>query len=138
MTVAPPPSVSVTLKVEPTSTATVVQALTHVRRQSAQTPNALATATADDHTVAQYRPPGYFEALASVMQHRAGDPPRGAAVDDAIARVMATGKPAGVFATAPRLVERWTALGASFVAIGVDIPLLAKATADLAATYRTS
>lgn len=59
-----------------------------------------------------------------------------AAVDDAIVRVVAAGKPAGVFATAPDLVERWTDLGVTFVAVGVDIPLLAKATSDLAASYR--
>ena len=59
-----------------------------------------------------------------------------AAVDDAIGRAVTTGKPVGVFATAPDLVERWTALGATFVAVGVDIPLLAKATVDLAAAYR--
>ena len=47
------------------------------------------------------------------------------------------GKPAGVFATTPELVERWTALGATFVAVGVDIPLLAKAATDLAARYRS-
>ena len=59
-----------------------------------------------------------------------------AAVDDAIERIVATGKPAGVFAAPPDLVERWTGLGATFVAIGVDIPLLAKATTDLAASFR--
>ena len=51
-------------------------------------------------------------------------------------RVVAAGKPVGVFATAPDLVERWTDLGVTFVAVGVDIPLLAKATSDLAATYK--
>ncbi len=59
-----------------------------------------------------------------------------AAVDDAIERILMAGKPAGVFATAPDLVERWSALGASFVGVGVDIPLLSKAASDLAATYR--
>ena len=46
-----------------------------------------------------------------------------AAVDDAIDRIVAAGLPAGVFATTPELVERWTARGATFVAVGVDTAL---------------
>lgn len=59
------------------------------------------------------------------------------AVDDAITRIVATGTPAGVFATTPDLVARWSALGATFVAVGVDISLLATAATDLAATFRS-
>ena len=68
---------------------------------------------------------------------RSGQPDVVAAVDDAITRIVATGLPAGVFATNPELAARWTALGATFVAVGVDIALLAKAATDLAARYRT-
>ncbi len=65
-----------------------------------------------------------------------GHPDVVAKVDDAIARIVAAGVPAGVFATTPDLVARWTALGATFVAVGVDIPLLARAAASLAASFR--
>lgn len=65
-----------------------------------------------------------------------GHPDVTAAVDDAIERIVATGRPAGVFATTPDLVERWVARGATFVAVGVDLSLLAKAATDLASRYR--
>ena len=68
---------------------------------------------------------------------RSGHPDVVAAVDDAIDRIIAAGLPAGVFATTPELVERWTARGATFVAVGVDLALLAKAATDLAARYRS-
>ena len=60
-----------------------------------------------------------------------------AAVDDAIMRIVAAGLPAGVFATNPELAARWTALGATFIAVGVDIALLAKAATDLADRCRS-
>ena len=60
-----------------------------------------------------------------------------AAVDDAIERIVATGTPAGVFAAQPDLIERWTGLGATFVAVGTDVGLLRQAATDLAAALRT-
>lgn len=59
-----------------------------------------------------------------------------AAVDDAIARIVRSGKPAGVFATTPDAAERWVTAGATFVAVGVDIALLASAAESLATSFR--
>lgn len=58
------------------------------------------------------------------------------AVDDAIVRIVANGKPAGVFATSRVHAKRWIELGATFVAVGSDTSLLARATAELAAGFR--
>ena len=68
---------------------------------------------------------------------RPGHPDVVAAVDDAITRIVDAGLPAGVFATNPELAARWTALGATFVAVGADIALLAKAATDLADRCRS-
>lgn len=58
-----------------------------------------------------------------------------ASVDDAIRRIVGTGKPAGVFATTPEAATRWIEIGATFVAVGVDVALLASATSDLARRF---
>ena len=72
------------------------------------------------------------------MGHRGrpGHPDVVAAVDDALRRIVAAGKPAGVFATTPDAVERWVGLGATVVAVGVDVSLFVAAVDGLAARYR--
>jgi 4-hydroxy-2-oxoheptanedioate aldolase len=60
-----------------------------------------------------------------------------AAVEAAIARIVATGKAAGVLAATPDLARGYLASGATFVGVGSDTVLLARATQQLAATYIT-
>ncbi|MFP5391410.1 MAG: aldolase/citrate lyase family protein [Gammaproteobacteria bacterium] len=61
-----------------------------------------------------------------------------AAIDDAIARIRAAGKPAGVLAGEERLARRWIEVGATFVAVGSDTGLLARGAEQLAAKFRTA
>jgi 4-hydroxy-2-oxoheptanedioate aldolase len=75
--------------------------------------------------------------LAASMGHR-GQPGHAevqAGVDDALRRIVAAGKPAGVFASTPESVQRWTGLGASVIALGADISLLVAALDALAARH---
>lgn len=67
---------------------------------------------------------------------QSGHPDVVAAVDDAIGRIVSAGKPAGVFAPNKEAADRWIAAGARFVAVGVDISLLAGAASGLVATFR--
>ena len=55
-----------------------------------------------------------------------------AAVGDAIARIVDSGKPAGVLATTPDLVQTYRDLGATFIGLGTDTALLGKAARQLA------
>ena len=76
--------------------------------------------------------------LSASMGHRGRPrhPEVVAAVDDALRRIVAAGKPAGVFATTPDAVESWVGLGATVVAVGVDVSLYVAAVDGLAARYR--
>lgn len=56
-----------------------------------------------------------------------------ATVVDAIARINAAGKPAGVFASTPDAVDVYRDAGAKFIALGTDTYLLANITSTLAA-----
>lgn len=58
------------------------------------------------------------------------------AVDDAIRRIRAAGKPVGILATDEALVRRYLDLGVTFVGVGLDATVLALATQELAAKYR--
>ncbi len=58
-----------------------------------------------------------------------------AATNDAIKKIVASGKVAGVLATAPEFIQSCKDSGASFIGVGADTVLLAKATQSLAATY---
>ncbi|MDE1569013.1 4-hydroxy-2-oxoheptanedioate aldolase [Aquabacter sp. P-9] len=60
---------------------------------------------------------------------RPGAPEVVAAVEGAIARIRANGKPAGVLTSDPALAQRYHAAGATFIAIGTDVGLLAGAAA---------
>lgn len=59
-----------------------------------------------------------------------------AAIDHAIGRILAAGKAPGVLTVDEALARHYIALGARFVAVGVDATLLARATRALAAAFR--
>lgn len=77
--------------------------------------------------------------LAASMGHlgNPGHPEVRAAVEDAIARITATGKAAGVFSADPALAAHYQSLGARFVLVGVDTLLLRNAAVALAAQFQT-
>ena len=58
-----------------------------------------------------------------------------AAVEDALRRIMAQGKAAGILTSDRRLAHRYLDLGASFVAVGSDVGLLSGATAELRGAF---
>jgi 4-hydroxy-2-oxoheptanedioate aldolase len=78
--------------------------------------------------------------LAAAMGHigKVGHPDVVAAIDGAIAGIIAAGKPAGILAGDERLARRWIELGASFVAVGSDTGILARGAEQLAAKYRNA
>ena len=59
-----------------------------------------------------------------------------AAVDDGIKLVTSKGKAAGVLTTDPTLAQKHLALGALFVAVGVDTSILVRAAQTLADSYK--
>ena len=76
--------------------------------------------------------------LAASMGHigQIGHPDVVAAIDDAIGRIRACGKPAGILAGDERLARHWIEAGASFVAVGSDTGILARGAEQLAAKFR--
>lgn len=58
------------------------------------------------------------------------------AVEGAIRRIVAAGKPAGVLAPDPGLAARYRDAGATFIAVGLDVGLLTRAADALAAQWR--
>ncbi len=75
--------------------------------------------------------------LAASMGHRgkAGHPEVLAAIDDAIRTIVTSGKAAGTLTSDATLARRYLDLGATFVAVGLDITLLVQATRRLAADF---
>lgn len=75
--------------------------------------------------------------LAASMGHRGnpGHPAVQAAIEAAITTIVASGKAAGTLTGDLTLARRYLALGATFVAVGIDITLLAQATRKLAAEF---
>jgi 4-hydroxy-2-oxoheptanedioate aldolase len=59
-----------------------------------------------------------------------------AAIEAALLAIRACGTPAGTLATDPALAERYLNLGCTFVAVGLDSMILAKATSDLAQRFK--
>ena len=59
-----------------------------------------------------------------------------AAIEDAIARTLARGKASGILLTEESEIRQVIALGARFVAVGVDVTVLARGAEALAALYR--
>jgi len=55
------------------------------------------------------------------------------AIADAIGRIRKSGKAAGILATEPASIETYAGLGVTFLAVGVDVTLLAGAARKLAA-----
>ncbi|HEY9068370.1 MAG TPA: 4-hydroxy-2-oxoheptanedioate aldolase, partial [Burkholderiaceae bacterium] len=66
---------------------------------------------------------------------RPGHPEVQAAIDDAIRRIAASGKAAGTLTGDVALARRYLELGARFVAVGIDVTLLAQATRKLAQEF---
>jgi 4-hydroxy-2-oxoheptanedioate aldolase len=58
-----------------------------------------------------------------------------AAIDDAIGRIRKAGKVAGILAPIEADARRWLELGATFLAVGSDVGLLARQSEALAAKY---
>jgi 4-hydroxy-2-oxoheptanedioate aldolase len=75
--------------------------------------------------------------LAASMGHigEPGHPEVRAAIEAAIARILAAGKAPGLLAVDEELARHYIGLGARFVAVGVDATMLAKATRALAARF---
>lgn len=61
-----------------------------------------------------------------------------AAIADAVRRINAAGKAAGILSPDEALARRYLELGATFVAVGLDTNLLARATTALAAKFKTT
>ena len=75
--------------------------------------------------------------LAASLGHRgeAGHPAVLAAIDDAIRRIVASGKAAGILNTDQALVRHYLGLGCTFVAVGLDVSVLATGLRSLRADY---
>ena len=61
-----------------------------------------------------------------------------AAIDAALRTIVASGKAAGTLTGDAALARHYLSLGASFVAVGIDVTLLAQATRRLAADFELS
>jgi len=75
--------------------------------------------------------------LAASLGHRgdAGHPDVLVAIDDAIRRIVASGKAAGILDTDHARVRHYLALGCTFVAVGLDVSILASGVRRLRADY---
>src|ERR1700733_4035570 len=58
------------------------------------------------------------------------------AIDDAIRRIRASGRAAGILSTDEALSRHYISLGCTFVAVGLDANLLMRATQDLARKFK--
>ena len=76
--------------------------------------------------------------LSASMGHvgNPGHPQVQAAIADAITRIVKAGKAAGILAADETLARHYLELGATFVAVGLDISLLAQATRLLASRFK--
>jgi len=66
-----------------------------------------------------------------------GHPDVQAAIEAAIIRIVKTGKAAGILTTDESLARHYMALGATFVAVGLDTNLLVRHTSALAARFKS-
>lgn len=75
--------------------------------------------------------------LCAAMGHRGkpGHPEVQAVVEDGIRRIVASGKAAGILTSEEKLARRYLELGATFVAVGIDVTLLARSARALAQAY---
>jgi 4-hydroxy-2-oxoheptanedioate aldolase len=78
--------------------------------------------------------------LAASLGHRGnpGHPDVVAAIEGAIATILATGNPAGLLTPDERLARRYLELGATFVAVGTEATLLANSVRALAKGFDRS
>ena len=78
--------------------------------------------------------------LAASMGHPGapGHPDVIAAIKDAIHRITAAGKPAGILATDPVFAQTCIGWGTRFTAVGMDIGLMLQAARALAASFRSA
>ena len=78
--------------------------------------------------------------LSASMGHlgQPGHPDVRAAIEHAMARILAAGKAPGILATDEKLAHHYIGLGARFVAVGVEASLLAQATRALAQRFKTA
>ena len=76
--------------------------------------------------------------LAASLGHvgEAGHPKVRALIEDAIGRIRACGKPAGILTPDAAFAARCIELGTGFTAVGVDAAILARATEKLAREFR--
>ncbi|WP_137891029.1 aldolase/citrate lyase family protein [Ramlibacter sp. 2FC] len=65
-----------------------------------------------------------------------GHPEVQAAIEDAIARILRAGKAPGILTSDESLARHYLALGALFVAVGLDSQILARQTSALAAKFK--
>jgi 4-hydroxy-2-oxoheptanedioate aldolase len=103
-----------------------------------ETPGALAnieTIAAVDGVDGIFIGPGDLAASMGYIG-QVGHPEVVAAIDDAIRRIRATGKPAGILAGDERLARHWIETGANFIAVGSDTGLLARGAEQLAAKFK--
>lgn len=75
--------------------------------------------------------------LAASMGHRGnpGHPEVQAAIESAMATIIASGKAAGTLTSDPKLAKRYLELGCTFVAVGVDILMFANSARALRAQF---
>ncbi|MCY1348511.1 4-hydroxy-2-oxo-heptane-1,7-dioate aldolase [compost metagenome] len=76
--------------------------------------------------------------LSAAMGHRGnpGHPEVQAAIEDAITRIRAAGKAAGILMADEKLAHRYIELGAAFVAVGVDTTVLMRGLQALAGRFK--
>ena len=77
--------------------------------------------------------------LSASLGHRgnAAHPEVQAVIEDAIVRIVKAGKAAGILTSNNDWAQRYLDLGATFVAVGTDVGILAKQTLALAARFKT-
>ena len=76
--------------------------------------------------------------LSATLGHRGNPehPEVQAVIENSITRILAASKAAGILATTEPLARKFIALGCTFVAVGVDTTLLARATQALAEKFK--
>ena len=76
--------------------------------------------------------------LSAALGHRGnpGHPEVQAAIENAIARIGAAGKPVGILAADEKSARRYISLHCAFIALGSDVGLLSRATRDLARKFK--
>jgi 4-hydroxy-2-oxoheptanedioate aldolase len=77
--------------------------------------------------------------LSAALGHigRPDHPDVQAAIENAIARILSAGKAAGVLMADEPTARRYLELGATFVAVGTDVTILARGAESLAARFKT-